>query len=201
MPGIHSRWVKAIRGASSAARTYLADQQRMQELMAQAMPWPHSCRACKQQATMSGGHSNMHRGCAKGTYHQLKPLKCGSQCRIIYTPSDNRSSWAVLEKQAIELIRSVSTRLGDERRVILVAESFGGCLGVRVARSAPHLLERLVLINPATSFTKSLGGITALVAATNLLSIFPERLYQARPCWMCRFGSRIGPTGFADSGA
>ena len=123
----------------------------------------------------------MQRGCAKRSYYLHKSLKCRAHGRIIYTPSDNRSSWAVLEKQAIELIRSVSTRLEDERKVILVAESFGGCLGVRVARSAPHLLERLVLINPATSFTKSLGGITALVAATNLLSIFPERLYQACP--------------------
>ena len=108
--------------------------------------------------------------------------QCQLSCRIIYTPSDNRSSWAVLEKQAIELIRSVSTRLEEDRKVILVAESFGGCLGVRVACSAPHLLERLVLINPATSFTKSLGGITGLIAATQLLSIFPERLYQVCLC-------------------
>ena len=63
-------------------------------------------------------------------------------------------------------------------QVILVAESYGGCLAVRVARSAPQLLERMVLVNPATSFRRSLGGLTSLVAATNLLSIFPERLYQ-----------------------
>lgn len=49
---------------------------------------------------------------------------------------------------------------------------------MRVARSAPQLLERMVLVNPATSFRRSLGGLTSLVAATNLLSIFPERLYQ-----------------------
>jgi pimeloyl-ACP methyl ester carboxylesterase len=60
-----------------------------------------------------------------------------------------------------------------------VAESFGGCLGLRVAAAAPELVERLVLINPATSFSRALGGLPGIIASTNLLSLFPEPLYQA----------------------
>ena len=65
-------------------------------------------------------------------------------------------------------------------QVILVAESFGGCLGLRVAKAAPLLVERMVLVNPATSFARSYARLPSLVAATGLLSIFPEQLYQVR---------------------
>ena len=61
-----------------------------------------------------------------------------------------------------------------------MAESFGGCLGLRVARAAPQLIDRLVLVNPATSFGRSYARIPSLVAATGLLSVFPEQLYQVR---------------------
>ena len=60
----------------------------------------------------------------------------------------------------------------------LVAESFGGCLGLRVAAAAPDLVQRLVLVNPATSFARALGGLPGAIAASNLLSLFPAPLYQ-----------------------
>ena len=63
-------------------------------------------------------------------------------------------------------------------QVTLVAESFGGCLGLRCAAMAPELFERMVLVNPATCFANSYGGLLGLVASTNLLSVFPETLYQ-----------------------
>lgn len=66
-------------------------------------------------------------------------------------------------------------------QVTIVAESFGGCLGLRVAAAAPELVERLVLVNPATSFARALGGLPGVIAGTNLLSLFPEPLYQVRP--------------------
>ena len=61
-----------------------------------------------------------------------------------------------------------------------MAESFGGCLGMRVAAAAPELVERLVLVNPATSFARALGGLPGAIAGTNLLSLFPEPLYQVQ---------------------
>jgi pimeloyl-ACP methyl ester carboxylesterase len=65
-------------------------------------------------------------------------------------------------------------------KVTLVAESFGGCLGLRVAAAAPDLVQRLVLVNPATSFARALGGLPGMIASTNLLSMFPAPLYQVR---------------------
>ena len=36
---------------------------------------------------------------------------------------------------------------------------------------------RLVLVNPATSFNRSLSGLSSLIAATNLLAMFPPNWY------------------------
>jgi hypothetical protein len=59
-----------------------------------------------------------------------------------------------------------------------VAESFGGCLALRCLSCSPDLFERAVLVNPATCFAESYGGLLSLAVGTNLLSIFPEQLYQ-----------------------
>lgn len=61
-----------------------------------------------------------------------------------------------------------------------MGESFGGCLALRVAAAAPEVVARLVLVNPATCFGQSLFGVSSLVAATNLLSVFPKPLYEVR---------------------
>eukprot|EP00195_Chlamydomonas_chlamydogama_P002982 CAMPEP_0202922396 /NCGR_PEP_ID=MMETSP1392-20130828/77901_1 /ASSEMBLY_ACC=CAM_ASM_000868 /TAXON_ID=225041 /ORGANISM="Chlamydomonas chlamydogama, Strain SAG 11-48b" /LENGTH=153 /DNA_ID=CAMNT_0049616019 /DNA_START=527 /DNA_END=985 /DNA_ORIENTATION=- len=61
--------------------------------------------------------------------------------------------------------------------ITLVGESFGGCLGLRVALSAPELLRELVLINSATCFNRSLNGLSSLISSTNLLGVFPQPAY------------------------
>lgn len=63
-------------------------------------------------------------------------------------------------------------------QVTLTAESFGGCLALRCLAAAPELFERAVLVNPATCFAKSYGGLLNIFAGMNLLSVFPEQLYQ-----------------------
>jgi pimeloyl-ACP methyl ester carboxylesterase len=78
-------------------------------------------------------------------------------------------------------------------QVTLVGESFGGCLALRVAAAAPGLVARLVLVNPATCFGQSLFGISSLVAATGLLSIFPKPLYEV--CWRALRGVCATSTG------
>lgn len=63
-------------------------------------------------------------------------------------------------------------------QVTLLAESFGGCLALRLAAAAPHLVKSMVLLNPATCYNKSLNGLSSLVSATNLLGLFPQDLYN-----------------------
>lgn len=101
----------------------------------------------------------------------------GYDVRCLYMPLANRWAWPELTAQAIGLLQDLLATL-PYRKVTLVGESFGGCLALRVAAAAPELVSHLVLVNPATCFGQSLFGVSSLVAATNLLSVFPKPLYE-----------------------
>ena len=66
---------------------------------------------------------------------------------------------------------------GGGAKITLVGESFGGCLALRIALAHEELLDSLVLVNPATCFGQAMGGLAALISATNLLALFPKDLY------------------------
>ena len=55
-----------------------------------------------------------------------------SVCSIIYTPADNRSSWRVLEEEALALIQSVTARLGAHKKVLC------DLCSLATQRQAPH---------------------------------------------------------------
>lgn len=136
-----------------------------------------------------------------GTGNALRPqlaslLGAGFDVRTLYIPITNRSTWEELQSETISKLQQIAG--SGKRKVILVAESFGGCLGLRVAKAAPLLVERMVLVNPATSFARSYARLPSLVAATGLLSIFPEQLYQVAQAVLVPFlvdKEKVGPAG------
>lgn len=105
---------------------------------------------------------------------------------------DDRSSWDSLTAQVIPLIQQLTRAGGPKRRLTLVAESFGGCLAFRLALAVPDLIANMVVVNSATCFDKSYSGIVNLIAASNLLSLFPEQLYQVRPPY--KHVNDVGPS-------
>lgn len=66
--------------------------------------------------------------------------------RCIYIPSTDRSSWAELVQSLIPMLRQEQVSGGKERQVTLLGESFGGPLALRLARAAPDIISRLVLV-------------------------------------------------------
>lgn len=99
-------------------------------------------------------------------------------CRSLYITREDRSNWESLTQQTIPLIRQITAAAGPQAKVTVVAESFGGCLAFRLALAAPELIENMVVVNSATCFHKSYNGVVNLIAATRLLALFPEQLYQ-----------------------
>ncbi|MEM6453417.1 MAG: alpha/beta hydrolase, partial [Cyanobacteria bacterium P01_D01_bin.105] len=67
--------------------------------------------------------------------------------RCLAIAEHNRQSWLDLAKAVIGLIQ----REQQGRRTYLCGESYGGCLGLQIALMAPELMDRLVLVNPASS--------------------------------------------------
>ncbi|KAL0028357.1 hypothetical protein WJX77_001655 [Trebouxia sp. C0004] len=102
----------------------------------------------------------------------------GFDIRSLYITMDDRSSWDSLISQIIPLVRQLAQSNGQQQKLTVVAESFGGCLAFRLALAVPELIANMVVVNSATCFNKSYSGIINLIAASNLLSLFPEQLYQ-----------------------
>jgi len=66
-----------------------------------------------------------------------------------------KSDWNTLTHQVNELIiEEIGQRTARERQIFLCGESFGGCLAMQLLSIAPDLFQRVILINPASSFRK-----------------------------------------------
>ncbi len=102
---------------------------------------------------------------------QIAELERHFDIRCLALPPHNRSDWPTLIARTIALVRS-ECRPG--RRVFLCGESFGGCLALSVALGAPELCDRLILVNPASSFNER----PYLKLATAVLPWLPETAYQ-----------------------
>jgi pimeloyl-ACP methyl ester carboxylesterase len=86
---------------------------------------------------------------------------------------DDFSGWSRLAHQTVRLIQQELDNRSN-RSVYLCGESFGGCLALHVLLREPSLIERLILVNPASAFKQrpwmSLGS--------PFVRWFPEALYQ-----------------------
>lgn len=92
--------------------------------------------------------------------------------RCLAMPSDDLSTWQQLTNRAIALLKQ---EIGLKRRpVYLCGESFGGCLALRVALQAPDLLDRIILVNPASCFNQQ----TWLKWASYLPAWVPAAIYH-----------------------
>lgn len=78
---------------------------------------------------------------------QVRRLSPYFDLRCLMLPEANRQSWQTLSARVAELIRDEQL----SRVTYLCGESYGGCLALQIAVSQPSLVERLVLINPASS--------------------------------------------------
>ncbi|MBD2258513.1 alpha/beta hydrolase [Pseudanabaena sp. FACHB-2040] len=80
--------------------------------------------------------------------NQTQRLRQYFDIRCLVIPADDQTPWEGLVQQTVKLIKQ--DRQG--RPVYLCAESFGACLALQVVAHAPDLIDRLILINPASSF-------------------------------------------------
>lgn len=99
--------------------------------------------------------------------------------RCLAIPPDDLTSWDVLTDQVIALIEAEVGK-DPQRSVYLCGESFGGCLAIKIAVRAPKLFERVILVNPASSFNRRF----LLGWSVSLTQWVPECFYH--------FGSLIG---------
>ncbi len=81
---------------------------------------------------------------------QVAGLKSVFDIRCLSIPTDDLTGWDGLVEQVAHLIGREQQR-SPSRPIYLCGESFGGCLALKLAAHFPHLCDRLILVNPASS--------------------------------------------------
>ncbi|HBB33344.1 MAG TPA: alpha/beta hydrolase [Cyanobacteria bacterium UBA8803] len=118
---------------------------------------------------------------------QTKGLAGAFDIRSLMIPADDLTNWEDLASQVVCLIMAELT--GRPRRsVYLCGESFGGCLAVKVALLAPHLFDRIILSNPATSFSQN----SWLLWGAQLAGWLPDDFYKISALAFLPFLSSLG---------
>lgn len=113
---------------------------------------------------------------------QTAGLEIGFDIRCLAIPADDLTSWEILTDQVVALIEAEREK-HPHRSVYLCGESFGGCLAIKVALRAPHLFDRLILVNPASSFNRR-----AWLNWGSLVSGWlPEVLFRVGSVWLLPF--------------
>ncbi|MGL5062097.1 MAG: alpha/beta fold hydrolase, partial [Microcoleus sp.] len=84
---------------------------------------------------------------------QIPKLADDFDIRCLAIPADDMASWDVLVSETIALIKALKQAGKDKQKpVYLCGESFGGCLAMKVILADPEVCDRLILVNPASSF-------------------------------------------------
>ena len=88
---------------------------------------------------------------------QTEGLESRFDVRCLAISPDDLTDWDELAQQVVELVKGELA--GDDpdqnqRSVYLCGESFGGCLAMKAAVLAPELFQRIILVNPASSFNR-----------------------------------------------
>lgn len=84
---------------------------------------------------------------------QTAGLESAFDVRCLAIPPDDLTDWDDLAKQVVQLTQAELANRSP-RAVYLCGESFGGCLAIKVGLHAPDLYQRIILINPASSFNR-----------------------------------------------
>ncbi|MEP0870162.1 alpha/beta hydrolase [Trichocoleus desertorum AS-A10] len=119
---------------------------------------------------------------------QTSGLETSFDIRCLAIPPDDLTNWDVLATKVINLIQEEIAKQEQPRAVYLCGESFGGCLALRVATQAPHLFDRFVLVNPASSFKRR----PWIQWGSSLTRWLPETWYQISSVGLLPFLASFG---------
>jgi pimeloyl-ACP methyl ester carboxylesterase len=113
-------------------------------------------------------------GTGKLLRSQMPTLEQSFDIRRLSMPVNDLTDWDGLVKKLAALIRMELDETMPRRLLYLCGESFGGCLALKLASVEPELCDRLILINPASSFQQQAW----MRLGANFTHLLPTGLYQ-----------------------
>ena len=103
---------------------------------------------------------------------QMASLKDYFNIRCLVIPPQDLNDWDVIAESTLALIEAETS--AQKSSIYLCGESFGGCLALEMLRQAQDWFEKIILINPASSFRR----VFWLNFGSHLLQLTPEWIYH-----------------------
>ena len=124
---------------------------------------------------------------------QIPKLAQDFDIRCLALPVNDTACWEVLVRETIALI-AAEKAAGFHRSVYLCGESFGGCLAMKIVLEAPQLCDRLILVNPASSFRQQ----PWVQWGSHLTQWLPASLYPLSVVGLLPMLASLGKIGRSD---
>lgn len=124
---------------------------------------------------------------------QMQKLSSYFDIRCLNIPVNDKSNWDHLTHQVLKLIYSDISQTSC-RPVYLCGESFGGCLAQKMVIQAPHLFDKIILINPASSFRLN----PWLNWTSQLMNWLPDYLFNVGAIGLLPFLAPIDRINYRD---
>ncbi|HAA33144.1 MAG TPA: alpha/beta hydrolase [Cyanobacteria bacterium UBA8553] len=124
---------------------------------------------------------------------QTKGLETAFDVRCLAIPPDDLTNWEDLTLKVVNLVEE-ELKKRSSRSVYLCGESFGGCLAIKVALEAPYLFDRIILVNPASSFNQR----PWLLWGAQLNRLVPDNLYGVSALALLPFLSNLAKIAPSD---
>jgi pimeloyl-ACP methyl ester carboxylesterase len=118
---------------------------------------------------------------------QTAGLELAFDVRCLAIPPDDLTDWQVLTENVVALIEA-ELQHSPDRPVYLCGESFGGCLAMKVALHAPQLFDRIILVNPASSFRRK----PLVMWGSQVTRWVPEFVYRLSSITLMPFLAYLG---------
>lgn len=94
-------------------------------------------------------------GTGLAAVRQFAPLSESFVLSCLTIPPNNRDTFEELLERVVAHITCIAADIPPTRPIYLLGESFGGILALAVGAAAPESVDRIVVVNPATSFPES----------------------------------------------
>ncbi len=124
-------------------------------------------------------------------YIQTASLEAAFDVRCFVIPADDLTSWDEMTEEVVTLTQ-IELEKVPRIAVYLCAESFGGCLALKVLEKFPQLFTNIILINSASSFHR----VPWLNFGSRLFPYTPQLFYKVSSVFSLPFLaplSRVSP--------
>lgn len=124
---------------------------------------------------------------------QTAGLESAFDVRCLAIPPDDLTDWQVLTENVVALVKA-ELQQSPDRPVYLCGESFGGCLAMKVALHTPQLFDRIILVNPASSFRRK----PLVMWGAQVTRWVPEFVYRLSSITLMPFLAYLGRVAEGD---